>query len=54
MALRLGKQKQELNSKIEILPFMEQFPDEFPEDEFQRSVKRATGNYKCFECFIRQ
>ena len=44
MALRLGKQIQELNSKIEILPFMEQFPDEFPEDEFQRSVKRATGN----------
>lgn len=52
MALRLGKQIHELNSRIEILPFTEQFPDEFPEDEFPRPVKRATGNYKCFEYFI--
>lgn len=33
MALRLGKQIHELNSRIEILPFIKQFPDKFPEDE---------------------
>ena len=39
MALRLGQQIHQLNSRIEILPFMERFPDEFPEDKFPRSVK---------------
>lgn len=52
MALRLGKQIHELNSRIEILPFIQRFPDEFPEDKLPRPVKRATGNYKCFEYFI--
>lgn len=43
MALRLGQQIHKLNSRIDILLFIERFPDEFPEDEFPRSDKRATG-----------
>lgn len=53
MALRLGKQIHELNGRIAILPFIDRFPDVFPEDEFPRRsrVKSATGNYECFAFF---
>ena len=45
MARRLGKQIHELNSRMEILPFIDRFPGEFPGDKFPRPIKRATGNY---------